>query len=426
MWAWQLDIQHIPLTERAVTNHTDNMSPRRREPMPKKVALVCSGGAVKAAAFHMGVCLALQEKGFKFRGGLQKKSPQPAKPLEIDTYVGSSAGSFIASYLVAGYTVDQIFDGYMGKSRGQSPLRPITYATLMSLRGSMHEEEAKKTLSKKISSITTTALNLLYKRQKLLSLSGLFSTAGIESHLRNDVLPSNHFNDYSADLYVVSTQLNHSKRVIFNRRALPSPKEDLRCIYDNTIAISDAVAASTALPPIFAPYGIRNNNGKIVYFFDGEIRETLSVNVAEDAGADLIIASYTHQPYHFSREIGSLTRHGVTAIAIQAIYLLIERKIQHSLYARNQKLAALEAVSEYCKSENLSDAHRKKLCELLEEKLHINKNVKHIYIHPRADDHEMFFGEHFNLNPKYMERIVRIGFMSALNTLRHFDFSSQE
>lgn len=402
------------------------MSPKIRQLPPKKIALVCSGGAVKAAAFHMGVCLALQEKGFKFRGGLQRKAAPSPHPLEIDTYVGSSAGSFITSYLVAGYSVEQIFDGYMGKSKEQSPLKPLTYATLMSMRGSVHEEEAHKTLSKKISSITTTALNLLYKRQKLLSLSGLFSTAGIESYLRNEVLPSNNFGDYCADLFVVSTQLNHTKRVIFNKKVLPSPKEDARCVYDNTVSISDAVAASTALPPIFAPYGIRNHNGKIIYFFDGEIRETLSVSVAEDAGADLIIASYTHQPYQFSREIGSLTKHGVTAIAIQAIYLLIERKIQHSVYARNQKLAALEAVSEYCKKENLGEAHRKKLCNILEEELNINKNVKYLYIHPRPDDHEMFFGEHFNLNPKYMERIVRIGFMSALNTLRHFDFSTQE
>ena len=35
----------------------------------KKIALVLSGGGVKAAAFHIGVCLALKEKGFRFAGG---------------------------------------------------------------------------------------------------------------------------------------------------------------------------------------------------------------------------------------------------------------------------------------------------------------------------------------------------------------------
>ena len=35
----------------------------------KKIALVLSGGGIKAAAYHIGVCLALKEKGFEFSGG---------------------------------------------------------------------------------------------------------------------------------------------------------------------------------------------------------------------------------------------------------------------------------------------------------------------------------------------------------------------
>ena len=93
----------------------------------KKIAFVCSGGATKAAAFHMGVSLALQEKGFRFLGGLKGKSPSTQSsrgPLDIDTYVGSSAGSLIATYLAAGYSVDQIFNSYLGKA-SESPLKQI-------------------------------------------------------------------------------------------------------------------------------------------------------------------------------------------------------------------------------------------------------------------------------------------------------------
>ena len=50
--------------------------------------------------------------------------------------------------------------------------------------------------------------------------------------------------------------------------------------------------------------------GTPIYYIDGEIRDTLSTHVAIDAGADLVIASHTHQPYHFQKEIGSLTEHG--------------------------------------------------------------------------------------------------------------------
>src|SRR5262245_21612467 len=87
-----------------------------------KIAFVASGGGAKAAAFHMGVCLALQEKGFHFSGGLKAGyRPKKKTKLDISTYVGSSAGSFISSYLAAGYTVEQIFAAYLGKKKEQSP-----------------------------------------------------------------------------------------------------------------------------------------------------------------------------------------------------------------------------------------------------------------------------------------------------------------
>ncbi|MGZ3669154.1 MAG: patatin-like phospholipase family protein [Bdellovibrionota bacterium] len=393
----------------------------------KKIAFVCSGGATKAAAFHMGVSLALHEKGFRFLGGLKGKSPstqQSARgPLDIDTYVGSSAGSLIATYLAAGYSVDQIFNSYLGRSK-QSPLKPMTYGMLMSVKASQHEEALKEGLSRRLRSLTTSAIDLLYRRQKLLSLSGLFTTAGIESYVREEVLSSNRFEDYAVDLCVVATQLNHSKRVIFCKHKLDPPTDDPRCLYETEVAISDSIAASVALPPIFTPYAIKNKKGKLIYFFDGEIRETLSVNAAEQLGADLIISSYTHQPYHFSREVGSLTKFGITTIGIQAIYLMIERKIQAAIHTRNQKTTALEAVNEYCKSQQFDEKHRKKILSILEDKLAVNPNNRYIYINPRPRDHEMFFGEHFNFSAKFMEKIVRIGFMSAIETLRRYEFET--
>ena len=37
----------------------------------------------------------------------------------------------------------------------------------------------------------------------------------LESYLKNEVLPSNQFEDYLADLFIVATQLNHSRKVVF-------------------------------------------------------------------------------------------------------------------------------------------------------------------------------------------------------------------
>src|SRR4051812_47327353 len=83
----------------------------------RKIALVCSGGAAKAGAFHLGVALALQEQGFKFYGGTMPVTgtPRQPEPMEISTYVGSSAGSIISSYLAAGYSLDNIFNSFLSR-----------------------------------------------------------------------------------------------------------------------------------------------------------------------------------------------------------------------------------------------------------------------------------------------------------------------
>jgi predicted acylesterase/phospholipase RssA len=394
-----------------------------------RIAFVCSGGAAKAGAFHLGVALALQEKGFKFIGGLKHEAEDSAGR-QVRIYVGSSAGSIICSYLAAGYSLDQVFDAFLGKKRtgDARPLRRLTYSTMFSLRkelgllntlGVLNDTSKIPALGKFVSRLAKDSYDNLF-RWKWLKWSGLFSTAGIERYMREDVLPSNDFQRYEADLFIVATQLNHSRKVVFGKYKY-SP-DDKTVTYYNDIGISDACAASTALPLIYAPYPIKNEKGASAYYFDGEIRDTLSTHVGYDAGADLIIASYSHQPYHFSREIGSLHQYGMPAILIQALYLMIERKIRSATETHERNAIALDAVSRFFKEHNLSDELRVQCLDMLERKLACRKGVDYIYIHPKSTDHQMFFGEHFNLSARKMSEIVRIGFRSAIDVLRRYEF----
>src|SRR5579885_3531434 len=84
----------------------------------RKIAFVCSGGATKAGAFHLGVALALQEHGFRFYGGTTPAdgSAKPPGPMDISTYVGSSAGSIISTYLAAGYSLENIFNSFLSRT----------------------------------------------------------------------------------------------------------------------------------------------------------------------------------------------------------------------------------------------------------------------------------------------------------------------
>lgn len=395
----------------------------------KQIALALSGGGIKAAAFHVGVCMALKEKGFQFVGGFKGQPPQLEKDhLKIKMYVGSSAGAVVSSFLAAGYSIEDIINAFqMGTSFSQklmsSPitasdgrsLKPISYFNIFSLNGGSFTRFIPQIWREK--SLYTGGVEAFIKSG--FKLNGLFTTKGLEKYLRQHVLSENRFSSLEAQLFIIGTQLNHSRKVVFGDFEVNSKKRTTK--YANFATISEAVAASASLPPFFAPYGIKNQKGKELYFFDGEIRDTLSTHVAADHGADLVISSYSIQPYHFNKQIGSLHKFGIPAIINQALYQVIEQKIErHISYQRNLK-AIYNMIDGYFKQTQLPEEHRERLLAALSERVKFRPNVDYIYIHPSPHDHEMFFADHFSLSPRILEKIVKIGFRSALNILRKFD-----
>ena len=97
-------------------------APKKRISKKKKIALVLSGGGTKAAAFHIGVAYALKESGFDFYQGL-KSDQNKSEPGEksIQTYVGSSGGSFIATVLAAGYSLENISASFLNQAELDDP-----------------------------------------------------------------------------------------------------------------------------------------------------------------------------------------------------------------------------------------------------------------------------------------------------------------
>ena len=394
----------------------------------KKIALVLSGGGIKAAAFHIGVCLALQEKGFKFAGGTKEMVRQQhpnEEPMTIRLYVGSSAGAFVASILAAGYSVESLINAFQIGS-GTHPtfeksdlryLKPISYRNIFNLNSSGLLRFIPRSIMEK--TLVSGGLESLLKNG--LKLNGLFSTRGIESYLRKEVLLDNDFARLGVELFVIGTQLNHTRKAIFGN--FPESYKTENTKYINYATISDAVACSTSLPPVFAPYGIkRPDDGKEIHYYDGEIRDTLSTHVAADNGADLVISSYSIQPYHFTDEMGSLANHGIPLILNQALYQVVQQKIAKHIQYKSDIRSIYNAVDGYFKQANLPAEHREKLLEIIRQRVNYQPNVDYIYIAPRPQNYEMFFVDHFSLNPEILARIVRIGFKSAVNVLRHYEF----
>ncbi|MBC7396727.1 MAG: patatin-like phospholipase family protein [Bdellovibrionales bacterium] len=404
-------------------------APRKRISKKKKIAFVLSGGGTKAAAFHIGVAYALKEHGFDFYQGMKSDQNQTEPgPRSIQTYIGSSGGSFIATVLAAGYSLENISASFLGQNTENSNFFPkglprLQYKKMFKIRTEIAAEQANQfqTIKNIMGSLMDGRFPSLLQL-KWLKMTGIFSTYGLEQFLREEVLPSNRFEDYRPELFIVSTKLNDSQKVIFGKNQYAPPPHDPRCQYQTHVKISDAVAASASLPVVFAPYLLNDESGSPHYYIDGEIRETLSTHIAVDSGADLIFTSYTHQPYQYVREVGSLTKLGLPAIVIQAIYILIEQKINSNYETFRSKKNAMNEVLRYCKDAGVNKEQTTAIMNILEGELHQKRDIDLIQIHPDPSDTKTFLAEHFTLSPRKLTEIVKAGYKAGLSALSEYEF----
>jgi len=380
----------------------------------KKIALVLSGGVVKAAAWHLGVTLALEELGFSLKSNKNSSPGQELNPksLEIGTYVGSSAGAMICIYLASGYTPQDIIQATLG-IKG-SKLKGITYKDMFNLKRPVIRGP-RSDLNLSLDGLPGVVRSIF---QPILKLPGFFSTEGVRNYLLENVIEKDRFEDFAADLFIVATQLDHSRKVIFSKYNYPNPSHDSTSVYYTGTNVSYAAAASMSVPPFYCPSPIKNRlTNAVDYYMDGEIRETRCTHVAEDNGCDVIISSWTHTPYHFQDEIGSLINYGLPSIAIQSIYLLIQKKIVAHRAERAKATDIINTVNDYMKAENFSQKNRREIMAILERKLNFNPKVKLIDIYPEHSDYKLFFANSFSLNSDVSAHAVEAGYKRAMKII---------
>jgi predicted acylesterase/phospholipase RssA len=376
----------------------------------QKIGFVCSGGAVKAAAFHVGVAMALEHRGLRFQGGIvganstedsdpaSSNTPQK-KPVSV--YVGSSAGSLVTTFLAQGGNLKDLQASFFEKSEADG-LPALKYWEMLFPR-------VRTGLD--FFSLDNFLLGMVRKK----SVQSPFTTHGIAKYLKNYVIRTDKFQDLEASLCVVATEVNQSRKVVFGKSKVSTTQPHVE--YRNDVAISDACAASMALPPIYHPYTIQIE-GQNRDYFDGEIREPLSSHIAKDMGCDLIICSYTHQPLRIPSGKGSIADKGIQSVTLQAIYQSIEQKIQSARGFREKEKNLIDTVWKFFDSNDLPKSMAEKLVNELESRMNYNSNVDYIYIRPKPTDEEMFTLPHFSLKKHHTEQIAKKGFFAAMQATR--------
>jgi predicted acylesterase/phospholipase RssA len=128
--------------------------------------------------------------------------------------------------------------------------------------------------------------------------SGVFDNASIEQYLRYNFKRAGVPNDFRGlhrktgkELYISAMNLDTAERVVFGHDE------------DNSVSISEAVQASTALPGFYRPARIGDS-----YYVDGGVRRTANLDVAIEHHADLVICYNPFRP--FSNRLRRVTDNG--------------------------------------------------------------------------------------------------------------------
>lgn len=335
--------------------------PRRRD--EGRVALVLGGGGVTGAAYHLGVLTAMNAIS-------ERRSVN-----DFDLYVGTSAGSVIAACLANGITPEDMMLANLGHESASIPaigadeiLKPDRLGLIRSLFrwpvGVMGA--ARRYLGRPFNTSVMDGLGALAEGLP----SAMYTTDGIERYLR-ELLEhpgrSNRFDDTLRKLLIVATNFDTAERRVFGEYK------------DSPVSISDAAAASAAIPMLYSPRHIEEN-----VYMDGGLRSTTNIDVAIAHGAKLVVCINPLVPYVHD------IRHLIpTATGLPSRH--ISQKGFPHVAAQTFRIMAA--------------AHVEKELELIS---HAHPDVDVILIEPRRDDEHLFV---FNLmDYASRERIARHAF----------------
>ena len=316
-----------------------------------KIALVLAGGAISGGAFKLGGLMALSHF-------LQNR-----RVTDFDIYVGLSAGAFLAAPLSAGIPAEELMKSLSGESDTITPFRPWHFywpnygdflgkpvklakdaatfgpraAYVVSKYVAAHQSELRALANRFVRRRTFVDFERLLApvvREVLRSSdlphgfsylpSGLFENSRIEAFMRRNLERNglaNNFRllhlDRGTSLYIGATNLNTAQGVVFGHDE------------DNTVTISEAVQASTAIPGFFRPARI---NG--VDYLDAGVRKTANISTAVRKGADLVIAYNPFRPfanYYTEGVLGgfrSIGDMGMVAVLNQAFRMLLHSRLR--------------------------------------------------------------------------------------------------
>ena len=306
---------------------------RRLRSRGDKTALVLGGGGFTGGVYEIGALRALDLLAVNTTIN------------EFDVYVGTSAGSFVASMTANGITPEEMMR-VLNKalpSPIEDPklrflLRPSYRAwasrmALMPLRvvGTMRH------LAANIGSVSM--VDLVMGLAEGLP-TGVYNNRGLERYMievLSDPDRTNDFRELEQELLLTATDVDTAERLVLGRGEWAD------------VPISKAVAASSALPMVYEPVPLRGR-----HLMDGGIASTTNVDVAVEAGAKFIIVVNplvpfvndfkTKIPTMFGSRVRRVSDMGMPGIGNQAFRLMAHARLQLAVETWKERFPDVDII----------------------------------------------------------------------------------
>ena len=258
-----------------------------RRARPSKTALVLGGGGFTGGVYEIGALRALDLLSVN------------SSVNDFDVYVGTSAGSLVASLAANGVTPEQMMRVVNEQAPSPFPqigldmlLRPnYKEFVIKGLQLPLHLLGLAREIGKSIG--TFSPVDLAIAAAEALP-SGIYTGSGVEQYVQTVLSDPDRTDDFrllEKELYLAATDLDTCERIVLGAEG-----------WDD-VPISSAVRASTALPMVYKPFELKNR-----VLIDGGIVSTTNLDIAVEAGAKFIVVVNPLVPFvnDFSKEIPTL------------------------------------------------------------------------------------------------------------------------
>lgn len=291
----------------------------KRQKKPSKTALVLGGGGFTGGVYEIGALRALDLLAVN------------STVNNFDVYVGTSAGSFVASMLANGVTPEEMMQVINSREPSEledldldKVLKPnylgfLTKAAALPLRTA----ELLRSLAR-IGELS--AIDIGVGLAEALP-TGLYSGSGVSEYVGDVLNAEGRVNDFrllDTELYLTATDLDTCERIVFGEEGWAD------------VPISKAVECSTCLPLVYKPVDLKGRQ-----FVDGGIRSTTNVDIAVEKGAKFIVVVNPLVPYVndfektiptvFGRRVRRVSDMGLPAIANQTFRLIAHQRLHQAV-----------------------------------------------------------------------------------------------